>query len=291
MLHRLSAHIRQNVVAWLALFVALSGTSAWATHETILSSDIVDGEVQSVDVRDGTLQGQDYGPGSVSGWRILDENVTTLDLANNAVFSEDIRNDTLTGDDVNEASLAGVDADKLDGKDSTDFLAAANVRIRFSGQGSAEFGTPPSGNNGGAGGDAICSGTGCVFAEGGDGGDAGTGGTGGPGGSATCSDPACIALGGVGGQDSGGPDHGEGAVVGLRASCLAGERAVGGGVRASSRDGLTYRSHPATATSTDPSAGDTPTAWYVEAYNQSRVGEGRSGVDVTVRAYVVCAGS
>ena len=50
-------------------------------------------------------------------------------------------------------------------------------------------------------------------------------------------------------------------------------------------------SHPATGTSTDPSAGDMPTAWYVETYNQSRAGEGRTGVNVTVRAYVICAAS
>jgi hypothetical protein len=34
--------MKQNVVAWLALFIALGGTSAWATHETSLSSEIND---------------------------------------------------------------------------------------------------------------------------------------------------------------------------------------------------------------------------------------------------------
>ena len=54
MLHRLFGHIRQNVVAWLALFVALGGTSAYAAN-TIRTGDIVDNEVYTTDVRDDTL--------------------------------------------------------------------------------------------------------------------------------------------------------------------------------------------------------------------------------------------
>src|SRR5688572_16269885 len=92
-----------TVVAYLALFVALGGTSALALNgaNTVFSDDIANdnfnsptegqgglvasdlraGSVTSSEVADGALQAQDYGIGSVSGARIQDNNVTTLDLA------------------------------------------------------------------------------------------------------------------------------------------------------------------------------------------------------------------
>jgi hypothetical protein len=118
MLHRVFGHMRQNVVAYIALFVALGGASASAAN-TVFSSDIVDGEVKSVDIGDsevqsadvanGTLQAQDYGIGSVSGARIQDNNVTTLDLADNAIFGSDVAAGTLNGSDVADGSLTGAD--------------------------------------------------------------------------------------------------------------------------------------------------------------------------------------
>ena len=52
-------------------------------------------------------------------------------IAGNAVTSAKVLNDTLTGSDIDESTLAGVpsalDADELDGLDSTDFLGAADT--------------------------------------------------------------------------------------------------------------------------------------------------------------------
>ena len=45
MLGGLRAHVRANLVAYLALFFALSGTGAYASHLVVRSSDIVDGQV------------------------------------------------------------------------------------------------------------------------------------------------------------------------------------------------------------------------------------------------------
>lgn len=51
MLYKLRSRLTYaNVTASIALFVALGGTGAWATHEVILSSDIVNGEVKTPDL-------------------------------------------------------------------------------------------------------------------------------------------------------------------------------------------------------------------------------------------------
>ena len=73
MLRRLGRHIRQNAVAWLALFVALGGTGAYAAN-TIATGDIIDNQVLSPDVRDDTLAfgglaAQDLGPGPCAARR------------------------------------------------------------------------------------------------------------------------------------------------------------------------------------------------------------------------------
>jgi hypothetical protein len=92
MLRKLSRHMRQNAVAWLALFVALGGTGAYAAN-TIRSSDIVDNEVNSADVKDQSLN--------------------TFDV--HSFIGEDVIDNTLTGADINESTLATVPSSVLGG--------------------------------------------------------------------------------------------------------------------------------------------------------------------------------
>jgi len=51
------AHLRQNVVAYLALFVAMSGTAYAATvaRNTVNSASIINGEVKTVDLADDAV--------------------------------------------------------------------------------------------------------------------------------------------------------------------------------------------------------------------------------------------
>ena len=51
------AHLRHNAVAYLALFVAMSGTAYAATvaRNTVNSASIINGEVKSVDLADGAV--------------------------------------------------------------------------------------------------------------------------------------------------------------------------------------------------------------------------------------------
>lgn len=93
---RFLEHLKKNLVAYVALFVALAGTS-YAAKPLLTGSDIQDGTVASVDIKDAHLSATDVAPNS------------------------------LTGGVINESTLAGVDADKLDGHDSTEFVLAGDA--------------------------------------------------------------------------------------------------------------------------------------------------------------------
>jgi len=62
---RLPRYFKDNVVAFLALFVALGGTSAYAAN-TVFSTDIVDGEVKSVDIGNGEVGSADVKDNSLN---------------------------------------------------------------------------------------------------------------------------------------------------------------------------------------------------------------------------------
>jgi hypothetical protein len=99
LLSRISSHIRGNVVGYLALFLVVTGGTAYATHpggaDTISTEDIINGQVQTPDI----------GAAAVVGSR----------LAGNSVNSSKAVNNSLTGDDINESTLAGVNAATTDG--------------------------------------------------------------------------------------------------------------------------------------------------------------------------------
>ncbi len=84
-LGRLAAHARSNVVAYLALFLALTSGAVAATR--ITGRQIVDNSITSADIRNGTIRGRD------------------------------VARNTLTGREINESKLARVpDAARLAGK-------------------------------------------------------------------------------------------------------------------------------------------------------------------------------
>src|SRR3954463_4297809 len=94
MLSRLGAHFRHNVVAYLALFIALGGTGAYAAN-TISSEDIVDGQVKTPDLADRNVTNRKLAVGSVGTGIVLD----------NSLQGRDIKDDSLTGADIDESSL------------------------------------------------------------------------------------------------------------------------------------------------------------------------------------------
>jgi hypothetical protein len=81
-----------NVVATLALIIAVGGTTAYAAN-TINSTDIVDGQVKSVDVGDNEVKSAD----------VKDESLTTFDVS--TFLGADVVDGTLTGDDIKDGSI------------------------------------------------------------------------------------------------------------------------------------------------------------------------------------------
>lgn len=90
-MHRkLGRHARRNVVAYIALFVAMGGTSYAAA--TVGSAQVVDNSLQSVDLKDNAaVRSQDVLNDNLSGGGLRAQ-----DLAPGAVGSSDLQNGAVT---------------------------------------------------------------------------------------------------------------------------------------------------------------------------------------------------
>jgi endosialidase-like protein len=111
MSERIGEHIRSNVVGYIALFLALSMGTAYATHpggaNTISSADLINGAVRTADINDtngvrsadvrndtlagGGLAATDLGPGAVA----------TSELVNGAVSIQKLAFDPATQPELN----------------------------------------------------------------------------------------------------------------------------------------------------------------------------------------------
>jgi hypothetical protein len=109
MLERVRTHFQQNVIGYLALFVALGGTSAYAAN-TVFSTDIVDGEVKTPDLATD----------AVTQPKLRDAAVGRPELANGVVSREKLNNGAVDGSKVFDDSLTGADVTSLTGADVTD---------------------------------------------------------------------------------------------------------------------------------------------------------------------------
>ena len=98
-----------TIVSYLALFIALGGTSAYAA-KTVFSTDIVDGEVKNADLSvnsvgsqkiiDGTIAAADMAAGSVTGDKLASAAVTGPKLDVGAVTSTKVYDETLGRFDI-----------------------------------------------------------------------------------------------------------------------------------------------------------------------------------------------
>lgn len=114
---RIRAHLRSNIVGYLALLVVMSGSaSALQGHNTVFSDDIVDGQVKAADIKTGAVTSDKIRTGHVRNDDIADDAVTETNVAANSIGGENFANNSitgadisgLTGADVNEASLDAV---------------------------------------------------------------------------------------------------------------------------------------------------------------------------------------
>jgi hypothetical protein len=118
-----------TVVSYLALFVALGGTTAYAAN-TIGSDDVIDGSLRSRDIKNGNVRKADIGRNQVTTSKIKAGNVGTTDIAQNAivtgkildgnVFTDDLADGAVNSAKVSDGSLTAADL-------APDAVTSANI--------------------------------------------------------------------------------------------------------------------------------------------------------------------
>ena len=112
-----------NVVATVALFIALGG-GAWAlAKDSVGSREIENGSVRSQELKDDDLRGADIQADAVQSSDVADDSLTGTDVQESSLMLPDPSGDQilarLRGVD---GSGSGLDADTLDGTESGDVL-------------------------------------------------------------------------------------------------------------------------------------------------------------------------
>jgi hypothetical protein len=74
-------HIKQNAVAWVALFVALGGTGAWAANQLVGSSDIHKTAVLSRHLKNGNVKRADLAKNAVNSAKVANGSLRKADFA------------------------------------------------------------------------------------------------------------------------------------------------------------------------------------------------------------------
>ncbi len=95
---RLRNHLRGNVVAYLALFFALSGGAyaVTAPKSTVTSKSIKDGQVRKPDLANGAVTAAKLAHDSVGSVSVLDSSLTGGDILDNSLKGADIDESTLS---------------------------------------------------------------------------------------------------------------------------------------------------------------------------------------------------
>jgi hypothetical protein len=117
MLAKLFAHLRQQWMGALALFLVIAGSTAYAAN-TIFSTDIVDGEVKAADIGTAAVQTAEVGNNQIRSADVRDDNLaggglTTADIANESLTTNDIAGQGIARSDIQDETLTG--AQILDG--------------------------------------------------------------------------------------------------------------------------------------------------------------------------------
>ena len=115
-------HMRANVVGYVALFVALSGTAYALGANTIGSRQIKNNAVKSIDLKDGGgVTGADVGDNSLTGGDI---NEGTLGKVGDSGMLDGINSSGFLG-----AGATAADSQQLDGRDSTGFIKTTTLQV------------------------------------------------------------------------------------------------------------------------------------------------------------------
>jgi hypothetical protein len=85
-----------TVVAYLALFIALSG-SAFAAHTAITGKQIKNGTITSADIKNGSIKGADLKKNTLTGTQINEAKLGTVPSATNATNATNAGNANTVG--------------------------------------------------------------------------------------------------------------------------------------------------------------------------------------------------
>ena len=108
---RILRHLRSHVIAYLALFFALTGTAmALPGTNSVDSGDIINGQVKSVDIANEKVNTGDLQDNQVRSSDVRDDTLTNgglgaADLAPNSVGGSEVADNSLGGADINDAAL------------------------------------------------------------------------------------------------------------------------------------------------------------------------------------------
>ncbi len=148
---RVRNHLRGNVVGYVAVFLALSGTAtALGGSDTVFSDDIVNGEVKTPDlannavttgkIRNGHVLNDDLAANAVTGGKVEDATLGGSDVIDGSLSGGDLASDTVSGDDIAESTLGQVPSALLGGfgrtgtvgscdPESTTFITCATTGV------------------------------------------------------------------------------------------------------------------------------------------------------------------
>jgi hypothetical protein len=116
-LTRILNHIRGNVVGYVALLLALSGTAyavdgPLAGQDTVGSADIINQEVKAADIGASEVRNEEIATEAVRTDEIRNAEVTGADVLDSSLTGGDVAFESLTGADVAFNSLTGGDIDE-----------------------------------------------------------------------------------------------------------------------------------------------------------------------------------
>ena len=134
-------HLKQNAVAWAALFVALGGTGAWAADQLVGSSDIRKNAVLSRHLKNGNVKRADLAKNAVNSAKVANGSLKAADFGAGQIPkgpTGDAGPQGLAGATgaTGPAGATGVtgpagapnpNADTLEGFDSDDFVRYGSV--------------------------------------------------------------------------------------------------------------------------------------------------------------------
>lgn len=120
---RIRDHIRGNVVGYVSLFIALSGTAyaidgPLAGQNTVGTLDIIRGEVRTSDLGPKAVSADKIDGGAVGSAAVENASLTGVDIRDDTVISSDVTG--IWGPDVIPDGLTGADVTDLTGQDVSD---------------------------------------------------------------------------------------------------------------------------------------------------------------------------